>query len=301
MKNTNKSILVFTLLLFNFYSFSQSNIKYEYVVRTVKFEVANVQIKKSISNVEDNLFALFIDSSNASNESKVLEQTIQTALEIAGKEGLELISINPIIVSMGNRYGVGSVTKAVYKIVMTFKKTIMQQSSTNIQNMYNVSLGGLMLLESYKNVISGFGIKVCNQTLKIPSVSSVMPVIYYGNSNTPGLISFTSFKEDHTKFRTIWADTQNGFTYYGVCTPSPIIWPIGHNNTSNAKFEGGLIEVESYHSSLIPSSQRNYDNMKSLCIDLTKVETILSVDFESSIEPNGINQNEPDLYKNINS
>jgi hypothetical protein len=134
------------------------------------------------------------------------------------------------------------------------------------------------LIDSYKKLFENKA-NLCNSTNNILTCLSKMDSKYF--SFTPpnlGNITFASFYEGTDLFRTIWGARAADFAYYGVCAPSPIVWPIAVAS-QNHVFAAKFVTIENFAKAPSP---KNF-------LDLTGVpiKDILSIDCIKIEESNG--------------
>ncbi len=146
------------------------------------------------------------------------------------------------------------------------------------------------LIDSYKKLFENKA-NLCNSTNNILTCLSKMDSKYF--TYTPanlGNITFASFNEGTDLFRTIWGASASDYTYYGVCAPSPIIWPAAVAS-QNHVFAAKFVTIENFANAPSP---KNF-------LDLTGVpiNDILSIDCIKIEESNGyIAATDPISYSN---
>lgn len=130
--------------------------------------------------------------------------------------------------------------------------------STNcIENPYKLTIGADSMLNAFKNLVRGAGVKSCNAA--VISRPSFMPAKYYISSNLPVIMTFGVFyrtdRSAYDHLRVIWASTIASYSYYGACAPNPIIFPsgLGENHVYSAK----LIPVNQYKAINAPVTDIN--------------------------------------------
>lgn len=147
-------------------------------------------------------------------------------------------------------------------------------------NPYQLSLCGQALLQSFKNLTAGSGIRICNPSLNYPAVSFAMPHNCYSLQDTvAGVVTFTAFHvPNETEFRVIWGSVPGNFTYYGVCPPEPIIFP--HPGiTENHVFAAKLIRQSDYQA--FSGASKDYNTMVSVpAVKVSAIEKIVAVYME---------------------
>jgi hypothetical protein len=121
------------------------------------------------------------------------------------------------------------------------------------------------LLRSFQNIVTRTGTRICNPTTNAPSVSSTMPISCFSNNDgSPGVVSYTAFfypDPSQTFFRVIWGGEAGNFTYYGVCPPEPIVFPLP-SIQQNHVFAAKLVRVSDYQS--LPVASRTYDGVEGI-------------------------------------
>ncbi len=159
----------------------------------------------------------------------------------------------------------------------------------------NLTPNALSLLQSFQQLVSRTGTRVCNTSVNAICVSSTMPVNGFSYSVLPGELSFTSFflpTPDANYFRVIWGGAPGNFTYYGACPPDRIIFPLDPI-AQNHVFAAKLVKTTQYQT-LSPSA-RLFLNIPSLHpADIISIEN-------PRLEGRGgyIATNEPAGYNNV--
>jgi hypothetical protein len=155
------------------------------------------------------------------------------------------------------------------------------------------------LLQSFKNLVTGAGVSICNTSVNYPSVSFAMPHNCYSLMDTStSIVTYTSFYIPNTdEFRVIWGSLKAQFDYYGVCAPSPIIYPFP-GITENHVFGAKLIRQADYKA--FATTPKDYVTMVGVAgIKIGDIETIISVYLEDA---NGyIRATEQANYDNVYS
>jgi hypothetical protein len=154
------------------------------------------------------------------------------------------------------------------------------------------------LIKSFQNLVTRTGTSICNPKTAAPSVSSTMPISCFSNNDgAPGTVSYTAFfYPDPTQnfFRVIWGGEIGNFSYYGVCAPSPIIFPLPALQ-QNHVFAAKLVKVSDYQS--MPVASRTYDGATGI-----HPSDIIAIT-NARLEGRGgfIATNEPANYNNLKS
>jgi hypothetical protein len=125
-----------------------------------------------------------------------------------------------------------------------------------------------------------------------------MPISCFSNNDgAPGTVSYTAFfLPDPTQkyFRVIWGGEVGNFSYYGVCAPEPIIFPLPAIQ-QNHVFEAKLVKVSDYQS--LPVALRTYNGATG--IHASDIATITNARLEG--RGGFIATNEPANYNNLKS
>ena len=118
------------------------------------------------------------------------------------------------------------------------------------------------LMNSYKNLAEGIGVRNCHPTKNYPSVSGTMSASCYGSTSSVATISFASYYTPGSdEWRSIWGSQPVNFTYYGVCPPAPIVYPLPPI-TENHVFAVKLIRQADYRS--FTGATKNYTTLASV-------------------------------------
>lgn len=147
-------------------------------------------------------------------------------------------------------------------------------------NPYQLTQCAQALLQSFKNLTAGTGIRICNPSLNYQSVSFAMPHNCYPLQDTvAGVVTFTAFHvPNETEFRVIWGSVPDNFTYYGECPPEPIIFQ--HPGiTQNHVFAAKLIRQSDYQT--FSGTAKDYNTMASVAaVKASAIEKIVAVYME---------------------
>ncbi len=138
------------------------------------------------------------------------------------------------------------------------------------------------LLQSFKNLVTGVGVSICNTSLNYPSVSFAMQHNCYSLMDTStGIVTYTSFYIPNTdEFRVIWGSLKAQFDYYGVCAPSPIIYPFP-GITENHVFGAKLIRQADYKA--FATTPKDYVTMVGVAgVKVGDIAEIISVYLEDA-------------------
>ena len=170
----------------------------------------------------------------------------------------------------------------------------MENSCTS--NPFSITSCGLNLIGTFKDLVSGYGTKICNSTVGSINVSNAMSLSCYGTDRMPGLVTYTAYTYVYdSAFHVIWgsgAHDNLAFVYYGACAPEPIIFPAGVGE--NHVFEAILVSQTTYKN----STNKEFGYLKDRdAIPLTSVDSIVGWYMESK---NGyIATTEPSDYNSI--
>jgi hypothetical protein len=154
------------------------------------------------------------------------------------------------------------------------------------------------LIQSFKNLIAGTGVRNCHPTLNFPSVSFAMPENCFARLTTSAsMVTYSSFYIPKTsEFRVIWGGNPANFSYYGVCPPDPIIYPHPGGATENHVFGAMLIMQSDY---MGYKGTRTYLAMSSISVPISDIQEIVSVYMEDSGGYASTGETSP--YNNIES
>ena len=145
---------------------------------------------------------------------------------------------------------------------------------------YQLTQCAQALLQSFKNLTAGTGIRICNPSLNYQSVSFAMPHNCYSLQDAvAGVVTFTAFHvPNETEFRVIWGSVPGNFTYYGECPPEPIIFQ--HPGiTQNHVFAAKLIRQSDYQT--FSGTAKDYNTMASVAaVKASAIEKIVAVYME---------------------
>ncbi len=156
--------------------------------------------------------------------------------------------------------------------------------------------GAQSLIQSYRNLVAGTGVSRCGPPPQTYNISSAMQTQGYSHQTGPGYLTFTSFfRDDYNYFRTIWADAVGDFTYYGACSPSPIVFRLPPS-IENHVFEARLVSVAAYR---ISGGPRTWPMSGVGEVRVTDIEEIRGVYVEGS--SGYIATTEPGNYNSIHS
>jgi hypothetical protein len=162
------------------------------------------------------------------------------------------------------------------------------------------------LLQSFKNLTTVTGVSNCHPRVNFPSVSFAMPENCFAYQTTSAsMVTYSSFYIPESKeypgrsseFRVIWGGDPANFSYYGVCPPSPIIFPHPGGATENHVFGAKLIKQSDYKAFTGPV--KDYNTMAAVpSLAISDIQ-ILAVYMEES--GGYISTTEAGLYNNIYS
>jgi hypothetical protein len=141
-----------------------------------------------------------------------------------------------------------------------------------------VSKGAYDLLESYKKLLNPTANNLCTSASGYTTSFGMMGLRYYGNPGKKGNVSFASTIADGNTFRTIFANKESDYTYYGVCVPNPIVWDASES-AANHLFAAKLIDIPSF-----VNAGQNADFAK---ISAINTNDIKSIDCMKMEEANG--------------
>jgi hypothetical protein len=123
-----------------------------------------------------------------------------------------------------------------------------QRKPSRLPSSLQIHPSARSLIESYEKLVAGTGVSICNVgNPGSPQTYNVSSDINTGYSRVR--IPYTSYyMEPNPYFRTIWADEESNYAYYGACPPpSPIVYPLKDSiNTENHVFAARLIPVGVY-------------------------------------------------------
>jgi hypothetical protein len=137
------------------------------------------------------------------------------------------------------------------------------------------------LVQSFKNLIAGTGVRNCHPTLNYPGVSFVMPENCFARLITSaGMVTYSSFYIPKTsEFRVIWGAAPGNFSYYGVCPPDPIIYPHPGGATENHVFGAMLVRQSDY---MAFKGDRTYAAISPIGVPISDIQEIVSAYMEDS-------------------
>ena len=120
------------------------------------------------------------------------------------------------------------------------------------------------LLQSYKNLVAGTGVRNCHPTLNYPTVSFAMPENCFSwQATSASMVTYASFYiPKSNEFRVIWGSSPGNFSYYGACAPDPIIFPHPGGATENHVFAAKLIKQSDYR--VFSGPVKDYTTLASL-------------------------------------
>ncbi len=137
------------------------------------------------------------------------------------------------------------------------------------------------LIQSFKNLITGTGVRNCHPTLNFPSVSFAMPEnCFAGLTTSASMVTYSSFYIPKTsEFRVIWGGNPANFSYYGVCPPDPIIYLHPGGTTENHVFGALLIRQGDYRAF---KGARTYAAMSPISVPISDIQEIVSAYMEET-------------------